>query len=89
MRVVSKDAPPRRAPAGRAEQPQPQPAAAAAATYPWDNVHFLDVPADGKVSRAMALKPGEYELFIAVKEQTPPSSQRNAPPPKSACCAAT
>jgi hypothetical protein len=37
--------------------------------YPWDNVHFLDVPADGKISRAMAVPGGEYELFVAVKEK--------------------
>jgi hypothetical protein len=51
-------------------------------TYPWDNVHFLDVPTGGKVSRAMALKPGEYEAFIAVKEKTTGEPPRNAPPPK-------
>lgn len=50
--------------------------------YPWDNVHFLDVPASGKVSRAMALKPGEYEMFVAVKERSVGEPQRNAPPPK-------
>jgi hypothetical protein len=37
--------------------------------YPWENVHFLDVPENGKVSRAMAVAGGEYELFIAVKEK--------------------
>ncbi len=51
-------------------------------TYPWDNVHFLDVPADGKVQRAFALKPGNYEIFIASKERTPQQQQRNAPPQK-------
>jgi hypothetical protein len=38
--------------------------------YPWDNVHFVDVPADGKISRAMAVPGGEYEVFIAVKEKS-------------------
>jgi hypothetical protein len=51
-------------------------------TYPWDNVHFLDVPAGGKVSRAMALKPGDYEMFVAVKEKSAGDPPRNAPPPK-------
>jgi hypothetical protein len=37
--------------------------------YPWDNVHFVDIPANGKVSRAMAVPGGEYEVFIAVKEK--------------------
>ena len=51
--------------------------------YPWDDIQFLDVPNGGKVSRAMMLKPGEYDLFIAVKEKTPQQQQRNAPPQKS------
>ena len=38
--------------------------------YPWDNVHFVDVPANGKISRAMAVPGGEYDLFIAVKEKS-------------------
>jgi hypothetical protein len=37
--------------------------------YPWDNVHFIDVPASGKISRAMAVPGGEYEVFIAVKDK--------------------
>jgi hypothetical protein len=52
-------------------------------TYPWDNVHFIEVPANGKVSRAMALKPGEYEVFVAVKERSVQNPPRNAPPAKS------
>jgi len=51
-------------------------------TYPWDDVQFLDVPADGKVSRALMLKPGEYDLVIAVKEKAPLQPQRNQPPAK-------
>jgi hypothetical protein len=50
--------------------------------YPWDNVHFLEVPETGKVSRAMAVKPGEYEVFIAVKEATKGKPAKNAPPAK-------
>src|SRR3989442_12688485 len=37
--------------------------------YPWDNVHFMDVTGDGRVSRAMAVAGGEYDVFIAVKEK--------------------
>jgi hypothetical protein len=37
--------------------------------YPWENVHFLDVPENGKVSRAMAVAGGDYEVFVAVKEK--------------------
>ena len=82
VRVVSKDAAPA-APAPAAgndrnrNQNQNQ-----RVTYPWDNVHFLEVPANGKVQRAMALKPGNYEAFIAFKERTPEKQERNAPPAK-------
>lgn len=82
VRVVSKAAAaaPAAAPAeqnNRNRNQQP-----ARVVYPWDNVHFLDVPATGKVSRAMALKPGEYEVFVAVKERGPAEPPRNAPPAK-------
>ena len=48
--------------------------------YPWDNVHFMDVTGDGRVSRAMAVPGGEYEVFIAVKEKN--TGKRNQPPAK-------
>jgi hypothetical protein len=38
--------------------------------YPWDNVHFVEVPDTGKVSRAMAVGGGDYDVFLAVKEKT-------------------
>jgi hypothetical protein len=50
--------------------------------YPWENIHFFDVPADGKVSRAMVLPPGDYDVYIAVKEKTPEKPAKNAPPAK-------
>lgn len=53
-----------------------------AAVYPWDQVYFPNVNPDGKVSRSLVLKPGEYEVFIAVKEQSPLEPQRNQPPAK-------
>ena len=82
VRVVSKDAAaaPAAAPAGnnndrnRNEQARP--------AFPWDNAYFLDVPADGKVQRAVALKPGNYDVFIAMKERQPEKQPRNAPPQK-------
>jgi hypothetical protein len=37
--------------------------------YPWENVHFLDVPENGRVSRAMAVSGGEYEMFVAIREK--------------------
>jgi hypothetical protein len=64
---------------------QQQPAAPPAPTYAWDNIHFIDVPANGKLARAVALQPGEYDMFIALKERStappaPPAQQKgNAP----------
>jgi hypothetical protein len=49
--------------------------------HPWENVHFVEVPASGKISRAMAVPGGEYELFIALKEKT--TGDKKQPPAKS------
>ena len=65
VRAVSKDA---------------TPAPDSAAEFPWANVHFVELGPDGKLSRAMVLKPGEYEVFVAIKEQSPSEPQRNQPP---------
>jgi hypothetical protein len=54
----------------------------AAPTYPWDNVNFIEVRGDGRISRAIALKPGEYEMFLTMKERGPLEPQRNQPPAK-------
>jgi hypothetical protein len=48
--------------------------------YPWDNISFIEIPSSGKLVRAIALKPGQYEAFIAVKEKG--TDQKNAPPSK-------
>jgi hypothetical protein len=79
VRVVSKDAAPAAAPAagGRNDRERQQ-----AVKYPWDNVYFIDVRGDAKVSRAMQLKPGAYEVFVVIKEKTPQQQPRNAPPLK-------
>jgi hypothetical protein len=37
--------------------------------YPWENVHFLEVPENGRVSRAMAVSGGDYEMFVGIKEK--------------------
>jgi hypothetical protein len=66
---------------------KPQPPPPAAPTFAWDNIHFLDVPADGKLSRAVALKPGEYEAFIAIKERTPAPPAGQKPPAQGAAAA--
>jgi hypothetical protein len=37
--------------------------------YAFSQVYFLDVPADGKVSRAMMVPGGDYQAYIAVKDK--------------------
>jgi len=39
--------------------------------YAWDDVSVVNVGPDGKLSRAMVLQPGEYDVFVAMKEQGP------------------
>ena len=69
--------PPAPAQGGKPQQAPPVP------KYAWDNVHFLQKPADGRITRAIALPAGEYELFIAVKERSA-ASTAPAPPPAAA-----
>lgn len=38
--------------------------------YPWDDIQFLAPGPDGRFSRALSVAPGEYDLFIAVKEKS-------------------
>ena len=75
VRAVSKDA-----------TPAPDPAAdpPAAVQYAWDDVNFVEVGPDGKLTRAMLLMPGEYEVFFAIKEESPLEAQDNQPPAKAA-----
>ncbi len=49
-------------------------------TFPWDNFQFIEIPREGKLSRAVALKPGQYDAFIVIKEKA--TDQKNAPPAK-------
>ena len=80
IRVVNKNA--AAAPAPPADNNNRNRNQPAAATYPWDNVNFIEVRGDGKISRAIALKPGEYEMFLTMKERSPLEPQRNQPPAK-------
>jgi hypothetical protein len=57
VRVVSKQ------PAATPPAPGTRP------SYPWDTIHFIELPADGKLSRAIALPPGTYEVFVGVKDK--------------------
>ena len=84
IRAVNKNqpaapaAPPPAAPAQGNNKPAPPPVAAPP-TYSWDNINFLTIPADGRLSRAIALQPGEYDLLIGVKERmTPPADAKAA-----------
>jgi hypothetical protein len=54
---------------------------AARPNFAWDNIQFIDLPDDGRLSRAIQLKPGKYVAFFAVKERSaaPARNQRNAP----------
>jgi hypothetical protein len=75
IRAVHKN----QAAAPAAAEPAAAAPAAAPPTYAWDNIHFLTVPADGKLSRAIALQPGEYDLLIGIKERaTPPADAKAA-----------
>ena len=81
VRVVSKTPAAAPAPAAEAKgdaknQPPPRP------IYPWDNLTFIEIPSNGKLSRAIALKPGEYEAFITIKEKGTEKQEKNAPPAK-------
>ena len=75
VRAVSKNAAPEPDPA--AEPPAP-------GEYAWDDVNFIDVQPDGRFSRAMVLEPGEYEVFVAIKEASPLEEEDNQPPAKAA-----
>ena len=46
-------------------------------TFAWDSINFIDVPEDGRISRAVQLRPGQYAMFLAVKEKTPASGGKN------------
>jgi hypothetical protein len=50
--------------------------------YAWDNVKFVEVAPNGRVSRAMLLAPGDYEVFVAVSDRSPLQPARNQPPAK-------
>ncbi len=72
VRAVGKDA---------AAAPAPADEPPAAVEYPWDDINFVDVGQDGMISRAMVLAPGEYEVFVAIKEQGPLEVQDGQSPP--------
>lgn len=38
--------------------------------YPWDDIQFLTPGPDGRFSRALSVAPGEYDLYVGVKEKS-------------------
>jgi hypothetical protein len=44
-------------------------AAPARPTFPWERISFTQVPATGKMARALVLKPGEYDVYFVIKEK--------------------
>jgi hypothetical protein len=85
IRIANKNQPapaaPAAAPAAQQGNNKQPPAPPAAPVYAWDNIHFLDVPANGKLSRAVALQPGEYDVLIGLKPRaaTPPPAAGQKP----------
>ena len=67
VRVVEKGAPV----AAPAPDPKDKDAKAPPArpSYPWERISFTQVPASGKMSRALVLKPGEYDAYFVIKEK--------------------
>jgi hypothetical protein len=82
-RVVEKGAAPPAAPDPKAKDNKNAPVRPA---YPWERISFTQVPDSGKMSRAFVLKPGDYDVFITLKEKstTEIKDLAKAPPPKMA-----
>lgn len=74
VRAINKNAPaaPAAPPAGGNRQGAP----AAAPMYTWNDFDFLSLKDDGKMSRAMMLPAGEYDLFVVVKDQSTGDSKQ-------------
>jgi hypothetical protein len=82
-RVVEKGAPPPAAPDPKAKDNKNAPVRP---SYPWERITFTQVPDSGKMSRAFVLKPGDYDVYIALKEKstTEIKDLAKAAPPKMA-----
>jgi len=68
VRVVEKGAP-LVAPAPDPKAKDAKEAAPARPNFPWERISFTQVPASGKMSRALVLKPGEYDAYFVIKEK--------------------
>ena len=80
-RVVEKGAPPPAVPDPKAKDNKNAPARP---NYPWERILFTQVPESGKMSRAFLLKPGDYDVYITLKEKATAEIKdlAKAPPPK-------
>jgi hypothetical protein len=56
--------------AAQTDKDKKDPKNTVAPNYVWQNLYFMELPADYKLQRALAVPPGEYEMFVAVKEKT-------------------
>lgn len=55
-----------------------------APSFAWTSITFLETPDDGKLERAVQLKPGKYVAYFAFKEKSDDKKKndKNAPPAK-------
>lgn len=84
VRVVEKGAP--AAPAAPDPKAKDNKTPAARPMFPWERISFTRVPDSGKMSRAVVLKPGDYDVYIAMKEKSTAEIKdlAKAAPPKMA-----
>ncbi len=38
--------------------------------FPWDDIQFIEAVTDGRFARALSVAPGEYDLYVGVKEKS-------------------
>lgn len=55
--------------------------------FPFEDVHFVVLKAPGsgqplELSRAFAVKGGDYDVYLAIKQRSPEKPEKNAPAPK-------
>jgi hypothetical protein len=77
IRVSDKNQPPPAPPAPTQKGNEKEGAAAPPPpSYAWDRIYSIEIPEDGRVARAIQLKPGEYDMYVAVKDRTPDAPQQ-------------
>ena len=45
------------------------PPPAGAPKFAWETTHFVEIPGNGQMARAVALTPGTYDVYVAVKDK--------------------